>query len=276
MIDGGREFCVRCGRTGLPVEEGVCADCFAEHRVLVGVVDHPRVVLCPTCGARMVGSHWERAGAPLQLTPEDLLPLLRPGDEVGIRSVAWEESGLNPLVRQVRAEARIGVRGIERTVTTEFPVQIEHRSCPECSRRAGHYFTARIQLRGPEGRSAVPWREERARLHAIWDRQAKESRADWRRSMSWEEELPEGYDFFFTDTVHARAMARWLRRRLDATLTESPSLYGRKDGQDLYRVTFCLRIPRADPPPAPEAPPPRRSARARRFHEARRQVERHP
>ncbi|MHB8351247.1 MAG: NMD3-related protein [Thermoplasmata archaeon] len=276
MSDAGGEFCVRCGRTGVPVQEGVCAECFAEHQVLVGVVDRPRVVLCPTCGARMVGSHWERAGAATELTPEDLLPLLKPRAEVGIRSVEWQETGLNPLVRQIRAVARVGVRGIERTVAPEFQVLIEHRSCPECSRRAGHYFTARIQLRGPEGRSAVPWREERARLHAVWDRLVRESRADWRRSMSWEEELPEGYDFFFIDTVHARAMARWLKRRLDATLTESPTLYGRKDGQDIYRVTYCLRVPRPGPAPAEGVPPPRRSGRARRFLEARQQVERHP
>lgn len=264
MTDPGGEFCIRCGRTGVPVTEGVCAACFADHEPLVEVVDHPRVVLCPTCGARMRGLHWERAGTPPHLTPEDLLPFLRPHPEVGIRSVRWEEGGLNPLVRQLRAEARIGVRGLERTVAREFPVLIEHRSCPECSRRAGHYFTAVIQLRGPEGRSTGARREERSRLHAVWDRAVAESRADWRRAMSWEEELPEGYDFFFVDTVSARAMARWLKRRLDATLSESPTLYGRKDGQDIYRVTFCLRVPRPAPPPVEGAPPPRLSSRARR------------
>ncbi len=264
MTDPGGEFCVRCGRTGVPVTEGVCAACFAEHEPLVGVADHPRVVLCPTCGARSRGLHWERAGTPPHLTPEDLLPFLRPHPEVGIRSVRWEEGGLNPLVRQLRAEIRIGVRGLERTVSREFPVLIEHRSCPECSRRAGHYFTAVIQLRGPEGRSTGARREERSRLHAVWDRAVAESRADWRRAMSWEEELPEGYDFFFIDTVSARAMARWLKRRLDATLSESPTLYGRKDGQDIYRVTFCLRVPRPAAPPGEGAPPPRLSSRARR------------
>ncbi|MGI0053564.1 MAG: NMD3-related protein [Thermoplasmata archaeon] len=276
MSGPGEEFCVRCGRTGIPIEEGVCADCFADRRELLGVVDHPRVVLCPSCGARMVGSHWERPGAPTLLDPEDLMPLLLPLPEVTVRSVEWEETGRNPLVREMRAIARIRVRGIERTVAREFEVQLEHRSCPECSRRSGHFYTALVQLRGPEGRSVGGQREARRERRERWDRVIADARSDWRRAMSWEEERPEGYDFYFVDTVQARALARWMKQRLRATLSESPTLYGRKDGQDLYRVTFCLRLP--DPPAPPGRVPLGRppSHRALRFRQGRGRLERQP
>jgi nonsense-mediated mRNA decay protein 3 len=237
------EFCVVCGRTDVPLTEGVCADCFAKNTKLLGVVDRPTVVLCPTCGSRMIGSHWERSGAPGFLTDEDLMPLLRPLDEVGIRRVAWEETGQNPLRREIRAVATVRFRGIERQVAIEFPVYIEHRTCPDCSRKSGRYYTSLIQFRGPEDRPKGTHRHEREQLYAVWARTIPDARKEWRNALSWEEERPEGWDFYLVDTLQARGLARWLKHRLGATLTESPSLYGRKDGRDVYRVTFCLRVP---------------------------------
>jgi NMD protein affecting ribosome stability and mRNA decay len=68
--------------------------------------------------------------------------------------------------------------------------------------------------------------------------------------MSWREELPEGYDVFFTETLAARSVARVAKQKFRATIKESATLFGRKNGQDIYRVTFCLRFPR----PAPARP----------------------
>ncbi len=261
-ISAGAEFCVVCGRSDRPVVDGECADCFVKHHPLVGVVDYPTVVLCPTCGAREVGRHWERAGAPTLLTPEDLLPLLRPLEEVGIRRVEWEEVGANPLVRDMRAVVHARFRGLERATAVEFQVHLEHRTCPECSRKSGHYYTAIIQLRGPEGRPVGRHHDDRPRLHRLWDRELADARSEWRKALSWEEARPEGWDFYLVDTVAARALARWLKGRLRATLSESPTLFSRKDGRDIYRVTYCLRVPR--PPPSPGAAEPRTGpARAR-------------
>ena len=248
-MDG--EFCVVCGRSDRPLEGGLCVDCFARTHTLVEVADRPRVTLCPSCGARLVARHWERRGAPPMLTAEDLAPWLRPRPEVGIRRVAWEETGRNPLVREMRGRIDVRFRGTERPIAVEFPVQLEHRTCEECSRRSGHYYTALVQLRGPEGRSISPriLREDRRRLRALWARHLTEARAEWRRALSWEEERPEGWDFYFIDTVAARGVVRWLKARLRASLSESPSLYGRKDGRDLFRVTFCLRVPRPEGAP---------------------------
>lgn len=69
-------------------------------------------------------------------------------------------------------------------------------------------------------------------------------RPDWRKAVSWREELPEGWNCFFTDTLAARAVAKLAKQRYGASLKESSSLVGRKNGQDLYRVTFCLRFAR--------------------------------
>jgi 60S ribosomal export protein NMD3 len=237
------EFCVLCGRTGLPLVDGVCAECEASRRTLVSVQRHTTVVLCPTCGAREVGKHWERSGSSALLSPEDLTPFLVPDTEAALRRVEWQETGANPMLKNIHGDAHVRFRGLERVAPVDFTVRLVHRTCPDCSRRSGHYYTALIQLRGPEGDSHRKAPELRARLAEIWDATQPSMRADWRGHHSWTEKKPEGWDHFFTETLAARNVARLFKDRFGAEVKESATLYGRKDGRDLYRVTFAVRLP---------------------------------
>jgi nonsense-mediated mRNA decay protein 3 len=237
------EFCVVCGKVDVPVVDGVCAECAAKRVALLRVEGRPVVVLCPSCGARKVGQVWERAGASTLLTPEDLTPLLVVNPEAGIRKIRWTEGGLNPLLRQMEATVDVAFRGTRRTETVRLEVKIEHRTCLDCSRRTGHFYTAVIQLRAALDDPREKPRALRERLALQWERLMDDSRSSWKNSLSWNEELPEGWDFYLTDTLAARAIARLGKVRLKGTLKESATLWGRKNGQDVYRVTFCLRVP---------------------------------
>jgi nonsense-mediated mRNA decay protein 3 len=257
VVDG--EFCVVCGATGRPLVDGVCPTCAAERTSLVRISKRVEVTMCPTCGARRVGQSWGRSGASTLLTSEDLVPFLEFHPEVGLRKVEWEELSATPTVREYLGHARVVFRGVERTVDLPFSVRIDHRTCPECSRRSGRYFTAILQLRGPEdARPAEKAPALRARLDREWEKIWREARPDWRRALSWREELPEGWNCFFSDTLAARGVARLAKQRYGASLKESASLFGRKDGRDVYRVTFCLRFPRPSgdsTPPAEDVEP---------------------
>jgi len=237
------EFCVVCGRTGLALVEGVCAECEASRRTLVAVQPHATVVLCPQCGAREVGKHWERAGSSALLGSEDLVRFLVPDEEAAVRKVEWQETGPNPLLKNLHGDVHVRFRGLERVVPVDLTVRILHRTCPECSRRSGHYYTALIQLRGPEEGSRRSAAELRERLQEIWDATIPSARADWRAHHSWTERRPEGWDHYYTETLAARGVARLFKDRFGAQVKESATLYGQKDGRELYRVTFAVRLP---------------------------------
>jgi nonsense-mediated mRNA decay protein 3 len=244
------EFCVVCGATGRPLVDGVCAECAADRTVLLKAPERGTVTVCPTCGAREVGAHWERRGASRLLTAEDLSPFLAVHPEVGIRRIRWEETSATATVRTYEAHAHVVFRGVARDVEVPLSVRVVFKTCPECSRKSGRYYTAIIQLRGPvEGRAERPV-ALRARLEREWHAILREAPSKWRESLSWTEALPEGWDCYFTETLPARSIARLAKQRFGASLKESASLFGRKDGHDVYRVTFCLRFDRP-----PEGPP---------------------
>ena len=242
-MDG--EFCVVCGAVGRPLTEGVCPSCAADRTELVTVPERAVVVLCPHCGARKSGAHWERAGSSPLLTAEDLAPFLRIHPEVGVRRIRWEETSATATVRELEGTAEVTFRGTEREVPVALSVRTEHQTCPDCSRKSGRFYTAVLQLRGGLERSNEKSAALHARLDGTWSNLLAECRPDWRKAMSWREELPEGYDVFFTETIAARSVARVAKQKFGATVKESATLFGRKNGQDVYRVTFCLRFPRA-------------------------------
>ncbi len=248
MAEG--EFCVVCGATDRPLEGGVCPPCAVERTVLVRSRRHGSVVLCPHCGAREAGGHWERAGASHLLTAEDLVPFLEVHPEAGIRRTRWEEVAHSANQRELRGRFHVVFRGEPRDVEVPLTVQVVSRSCPECSRKSGRYYTAIVQLRGPSDRLRENPRTLRDRLEKYWSRLLREARPEWRKALSWQEERPEGWDCFFTETLPARAISKLAKQKFGVSVKESASLFGRRHGQEVYRVTFCLRFP----PAASDAP----------------------
>jgi nonsense-mediated mRNA decay protein 3 len=243
---GEGDFCVVCGRTDRPLVDGLCAECAADRMRLLSAPKRAEVTICPHCGARQVGAHWERSGASPVLTSEDLSPFLEVPEGVGVRRVRWDETAVTATVREFVGHARVRFRGVERDVDVPLSVRTVHRTCPECSRRSGRYYTATLQLRGTLDGPSEKAVHLRARLEGEWTRLVREMRPDWRKAVSWREERPEGWDCYFTDTLAARAVAKLAKQRFGVSVKESSSLVGRKGGQDLYRVTFCLRFPRRE------------------------------
>ena len=178
------------------------------------------------------------------VTATDLAPFLVIHPEVGVREVRWEERQATATVRTLVGHARVSFRGIERNVELAVDVRLVSRSCPECSRKSGRYYTAIVQLRGPSERLIEKSRDLRARLDRRWTELLRDTRPDWQRAMSWREERPEGWDVYFTETLAARSVARLAKQKFGIRPVESATLFGRKDGRDVYRVTFCLRFPR--------------------------------
>jgi nonsense-mediated mRNA decay protein 3 len=241
------EFCVVCGATDRPLTEGVCPACAAGRVTLVSVPARGVVVICPHCGARREGARWDRAGSSPLLTGADLAPFLAVHPEAAVRTVRWEEVSASATVRELSGRARVRFRGTELEVPLAFSVRTEHQTCPECSRRSGRFYTAVVQLRGDGERSSEKSPALRARLEGTWSRLLAECRPDWRDAVSWHEGRREGWDVFFTNTLAARSVARLAKQRFGASVKESASLFGRKNGQEVYRVTFCLRFPRSAP-----------------------------
>jgi nonsense-mediated mRNA decay protein 3 len=127
------------------------------------------------------------------------------------------------------------------TYEKEVLVRMKRGVCDRCSRMVGGYYAAIIQFRAT-GRDATAWELERA--HRVIADELDRIRATGNREafLTKSGAVPGGFDYYLGDIEGTRAVARTLAERSGATVEEHAKLAGRKEGTDLYRVTFLVRI----------------------------------
>tara|TARA_B100000029_G_scaffold13143_1_gene13717 strand:- start:1613 stop:2503 length:891 start_codon:yes stop_codon:yes gene_type:complete len=113
-------------------------------------------------------------------------------------------------------------------------VQIKFQVCQTCSRQAGGYYEAILQIRT----------KSKEVLDTAVDMVYKEldsSSADFFTTEAGP--VRGGYDLQLSSTEKARSVSRDLMVKLGGHVTETNTLVGRKDGRDLLRHTFGVRLP---------------------------------
>jgi nonsense-mediated mRNA decay protein 3 len=189
-----------------------CVDCYSERARLVV----PRIVSalqCRSCGMIKAKGGWV-------LGDEKNIEKLVLSFIKGEYSNASVE--LEPVPRIVfLLQAGDSFAQVEKN----FEFKREGATCPDCGRKAGGYFEAIVQLRGKFEDIAVA--------------QGKiEKKAEGRTFITKVDELKEGVDLY----VASKKAVPGILSSLRVSFTTSNKLFGVRDGQRIYRTTFCVRV----------------------------------
>ena len=234
--------CPKCGRECDKFFDSVCKDCFFETFKLfeLPLVLHVRV--CSGCGAYFHKSKWEDIGNLEEAVLKAVENALFIHSEAGDVEIYLEPKEVTPFIYVVRAEVDAVVRGETIHAVAETEVRIQRTACDICSRESGGYFEAIIQIRAAR---RFPTEEERKRCSAI-AREAMESmrkKGDRLAFISCVLEQKEGVDLYMGSMNASRQVCRLIISELGGNFSESPTLVGMKDGKNLYRITFAVRLP---------------------------------
>lgn len=185
-----------------------CADCYSSMVKL----DVPREISIPRC--RMCGKirtrEWVRESG--KAISDFILSKVKGG-----YSGARAETETNPPRITFVVEKDGSFIELQRAFSLEFPGAM----CQDCSRKTGGYFEATIQLRGEPGKVERALRRLEKKL-----------------DFSKVEELKEGIDLY---SISKKKTAEALSE-LKFPFTTSNKLFGLKEGQRVYRTTFCVRL----------------------------------
>ncbi|UCF08677.1 MAG: hypothetical protein JSW28_03025, partial [Thermoplasmata archaeon] len=121
----------------------------------------------------------------------------------------------------------------------EARLRIKPQVCPECSKQQGGYWEAKVQLRS-SGRGLNEEEFEKALEHV--DNLLVKREKDRGAFLSKVEKIHEGVDFYLGSKHVGKMVARELAALFGAQMKESHKLVGRKDGKDVYRTTYAVRI----------------------------------
>jgi nonsense-mediated mRNA decay protein 3 len=255
-----REFCPRCGdpvpdRTeplpGGPRERDavLCNACYFDDFDLVDAPDRIEVQVCSGCGAVRRGNRWVDVGAEdyTDVAVDEVAAAL--GVHVNAEDVQWGIEAEQVDENTVRMHCRFSglVRGtyVEEAVTV--PVLIARGTCDRCGRIAGGYYAALVQVRADD---RTPTREERSRAVEIAEAYIAEREATGDRNafISDVSETDDGVDIKISTNQMGGGVAKRIKRELGGSVEEYPTLVTEDgDGNEVYRVTFAVRLPRYPP-----------------------------
>jgi nonsense-mediated mRNA decay protein 3 len=238
--------CPKCGRECSKLFDSVCKDCFFETFKLFELPLVLHVRMCSSCGAYFHRSRWEDIGNIEDVVLKAVENVLFINNEAGDVEIYLEPREITPYIYMVRAEVDAIVREEPIHAEAETEVRIQRTACDMCSRESGGYFEAIIQIRA-SGR--FPTEEEEKRCSAI-AREAMESmkkKGDRLAFISYFQEQKEGLDLYMGSMNASRQVSRLIVSELGGNFSESPTLVGMKDGKNLYRITFAVRLPEFRP-----------------------------
>lgn len=236
-----KSVCPKCGE---PSPLGLCDRCRIAMATLLDCPDHVEVTVCPVCGSTLVRGRWQDTKASVEDLISDAV-----ADEIGVHqelkdpevSISAEKKNATQYLVSVHLAGTFGEIPAEEECTVAATVR--RATCERCSRMAGNYYEAIVQVRGSTG---APSPEELAESQKIAEAVTETCflKGDRLSFIQETKEVKGGIDLVVGSTAQGRSIARSIQERFGGSLQESYKLVGMRDGKNVYRTSILARLPR--------------------------------
>lgn len=232
-------YCIKCGKKS-KLYENLCESCFLERNNYFKVPKVIKIKICNLCLARFKSKHWEEVASDREAIIDEINDQIRFHDGFKNPNVNIE---LTPYkTNNVKAKINLNAKidDLEINGYLETDVRINYTTCSRCSRISGSYFEAIIQVRAAN-RSLEDNEHKKVKEivehHLTTSKKTKEN-----AFLTKIEYLHGGVDFYLGSATIAKQISKKLIKEFSGKLKESSTLVGRKEGRDINRVTFSVRI----------------------------------
>ena len=235
----GAAFCIACGSPPPLTSERLCENCLRTRTVFAQVSERIQQHRCAKCGMHEVEKRWVRI-------EDEELGELRLRENLGVTEGATAvtvDMAYQPIDdRTARLHVTVDgeLEGYKFEDQHEVLLQTSNAVCPSCTRKAGAYFEATMQLRSAGRRLSE---EELKDLRGTLDELLDELESDPMFFVTKEGPVTGGWDLQLGSKALARTWARRLVRRFGGTTKETSTLVGMREGSEVTRLTLSYRKP---------------------------------
>jgi len=233
------DFCIVCGSEGPLSSDRMCESCLRSRVTLSLMPEKIQQFRCAKCGAHEVKGRWS------QINSNDLCDLrIRENLVIDERSdnsqVEFSIQEIDDRTKRLHIEVNAEVDGYIFSDSHSPLLQTSNAVCPPCTRKAGDYFEAIVQLRSA-GRKLSP--KELSDLRKTLDQVISSMEPNPMFFVTKEGSVPGGWDLQMGSKALARAWGRKLVKLFGGTIKESSTVVGVSDGADVTRLTMSYRKP---------------------------------
>ncbi len=235
-------FCPKCGKEIENSSYNLCRECFTGQKILVQCPEVIRLQICPTCGSLYKKGKWHIQKEEEKAIQEFVKDSLIIKEEALQPRISLRSERLDYSRYRVHIDASAEIAGIPIVSGLGTEVRISWQTCDTCSRISGGYFEGIVQVRASKRLPAV---EELKRCIEIAEEVAARSfdkgdRLAFIAKTIW---CNEGIDLYAGSTKLGKQICRAIVEVFSGDISESPKLVGQKNGENVYRITFALRLP---------------------------------
>ncbi len=234
-------FCLKCGSAADILYDNVCRDCFIKSKKLIKCPEVVYSCICPRCGSFFKKGKWlpkEDVEAVLDCAKD----ALEMDKEARNLELALTAKKLDHSRYEVHVEAKASIRGMQIGASQDIEVRIRWETCDVCSRISGGYYEGIVQIRADK---RIPTEEELKKCRSIAEEVAARAleKGDRLAFIAKIVELNEGIDIYVGSIKLGKQICRAIIDAFGGRFKESPKLVGQKEGVDIYRITYALRLP---------------------------------
>jgi len=229
--------CPVCGKS-IKGNLEMCPECYAERREVFWLDNIIELVKCPRCEFFKIRGRWK------DIPFEDALVEAVYASLRVIPEFKVEDVFISPLARGEVGKYAVRLDG---SLDGEFvsvekivDVRVKREVCKRCSREAGGYYESIVQIRA-ESREISE--EELKVVRDIIGRVLEREKENQKAFISKIVERREGIDYYFGDRNIGKKISRLIADELGGKIIESKKIHTRRDGQDVYRFTYAVRLP---------------------------------
>jgi nonsense-mediated mRNA decay protein 3 len=234
-------FCVECGNDIPIFRNGVCLSCYLKATQFSkgpAIID---IIMCPRCSCYKHKNIWvseEPFDDILKRFVKEAFTINPELKDVEIQTQCKEQERIRSCVVLISGS----LEGQRITEQHSLTVRIRHTTCEVCSREAGGYYEAILQIRA-EQRTFT--NAELETLRCAVETMVEDFQASGKRGLFIADiaQKREGLDFFLSEKGTALSIGKKIQEQFGGDFKQSASSAGMKDSRQMYRMTYLVRIP---------------------------------
>lgn len=209
------------------------------------LIECPEVIssrICPTCGSVYKRGKWQLRGNENDLIHECVKDNLNIDNEADSLEFILTPKRLDYSRYHVHVEAKGNTKIAPVDASLDTEIRINWETCETCSRISGGYFEGIVQIRADK---RIPATNELQNCEKIAQEVSirAQQKGDRLAFILKTVRLDEGSDIYVGSRKLGKQICRAIVDAFGGKISESPKLVGQKNGEDLYRITFAVRLP---------------------------------
>lgn len=233
-------YCVDCGKEKPIFKDGSCLECYLKNHQFSQGPEVFHILSCNYCGAYKYKNTWKNESFD-EIVKRYVKNAFSFDPELKNIAISLDCQGKDETIF-----CKVIITGtIENEEINEeqfVEIRVKPNVCEVCSKQFGGYHEAILQIRTSEKKMNTQQKEiiEQFLNTLISSMQEKGNRGLFVTDINYEKT---GIDFLLSDKQAAASIIKKAQEEFSGEITVSSSNVGMKDGKQVYRMTYLLRLP---------------------------------